>query len=590
MKKLRSAIAVMLASILLVPGSSVFAATESFPEEETYSQKLYDILETPESFETVGATNGYQAGNVKVSILGDSVSTYMGYTDYSEGGNYYGKSNDPIMPVEDTWWMSLLMDNQWSLDVNESLGGSRVTWDGKTQDNAYHTGSDFYMASDARINKLGANGAPDKIFIFGGLNDILSQGEVKIGSYSPNLTYGKVDTFADAYYTMVKKIETKYPNAEIVCIIPYDTIWGSMIQTIADAQKQVPDVIKGICKQEGLKYVDLRDADIDASTDTIQSDLIHPNASGMAKIKTHIEKSLAPHHGIWKDGGKYYYYDENSQMVKNKMMEVDGYTYFFQADGSAMANTRTFDPSGKYWIYFGEDGRMVKDTLVKDEKSGNSWYFDKEGHQVFGNYVKTNGTAYYFDESGNMYTKDSYVDKNGDIRFFKKNGEMIFNDYHCDGKYTYYLQNDGTAMKNRLTYHPNGREIIYFDENGHEAFDQFVNVKTSISGEKVNDICYFNTFGYMYVDKTTYNKEGTSLYYLNPYGVMQQNGWFQFADGNIGFANGDGTLMTSQFSYDQWNRMVYFQADGTLARGVINDGTTYYLMDENDGHLIGTFQ
>lgn len=589
MKKLKSTIGVVLALVLLIQTSSIVTAAESFPNEEAYVKKLNEVLETPEAYEIVGATKGYQAGSTKVSILGDSVSTYVGYTDYEEDGNYYGKSTNPIMPVEATWWMSLLMENQWSLSVNESLGGSRVTWDGKTQDDINHAGADYYMASETRINKLGANGAPDKIFIFGGLNDILSQGEVEIGSYSQKLTYGKVDTFADAYYTMIKRIEKKYPDAEIVCIIPYETVFGTVISSIEEAQQQVPAIIKGICKQEGLKYVDLRDAEIDAAED-MEEDAIHPNESGMAKIKTHIEKSLEPHTGIWKDGGKYYYYDKNHQMVKNQMLEVDGETYFFQADGSAMTETRTFDPSGTYWIYFDENAHMVKDTIVKDKESDNSWYFDKDGHQVFGDYVKTNGTAYYFDESGNMYTKSKYVDKNGDIRFFKENGEMIFNDYHCDGKYTYYLQNDGTAMKNRLTYHPNGREIIYFDKDGHEAFDQFVNVKTSISGEEVDDICYFNTFGYMYVDKTTYAKDGKKLYYLNAYGVMQQNGWFQFADGNIGFANADGTLMTSQFSYDQWNRLVYFQGDGTLARGVINDGTTYYLMDENDGHLLGTFR
>ena len=174
-----------------------------------------------------------------------------------------------------------------------------------------------------------------------------------------------------------------------------------------------------------------------------------------------------------------------------------------------------------------------------------------------------------------------------DGTYYKKDGKVMTDVFFCDNEFTYYLQKDGTPMTNRLTYHPNGKNIIYFDEKGHEVFDNFVNVKKSIAGDAVNDICYFDTFGYMYVDKITYDRAGVNLYYLNAYGVREQNGWFGFADGNIGFANWDGTLMTNQFSFDQWGRLVYFQGDGKLARGVINDGVNVYQMDANDGHCLG---
>ncbi|MCF2641458.1 MAG: hypothetical protein PUB46_06335 [Lachnospiraceae bacterium] len=47
--------------------------------------------------------------------------------------------------------------------------------------------------------------------------------------------------------------------------------------------------------------------------------------------------------------------------------------------------------------------------------------------------------------------------------------------------------------------------------------------------------------------------------------------------------------MKDQFSLDRWGRKVYFQGDGKLARGLIFDGTTYYQMDEADGHCLGEF-
>ena len=581
MRKLRNMAGLVLGAALMLQTGSVYAATENLPINEDFALGLCNNLENPKELEIVGASKGYTAGDTVVSILGDSISTYIDYTDYDESGNYYDES---IMPVDSTWWMSLLKENDWSLGVNESLGGSCVAWDGKTEDSMHHTGEDFYMASDTRINKLGKNGTPDKIFVYGGTNDILSQGKIKIESEDVYPVFGKVNTFEDAYYTMVKKIEKAYPDAEIICIIPYDTIWALDFPAVEEAQKKVPVIIKRICRQEGIKYVDLRDAEIDATTDLVDKDLIHPNEQGMAKIKDHVVRSLAPRHGLWKEDGKCYYYDENSQMVINQTVNVGEDTYFFQSDGTAITNRLMFSEDGKYRVYYGEDGRMAKNKLIKDEKSGNTWYFDKDGHQIFNDCARVDGKAYFFDASGNMYTKKSYEDEKGNIRFFREDGSMIFNDYYCDGVYTYYMQYDGTAMKNRLTYDPEGTGLIYFDDKGHMLFDTFQYCKD------VQYICYFATDGRAYFDQVTF--VGDKAYYLNACGKMEDSGWFTFADGvNHGFANSDGTLHTGGFSYDPWGRMVYFHWNGMVARGLIQDGNgLYYHMDETDGHLLGTFR
>ena len=195
---------------------------------------------------------------------------------------------------------------------------------------------------------------------------------------------------------------------------------------------------------------------------------------------------------------------------------------------------------------------------------------------VVGKFASYNGYDFYRDAAGNITCQDSA-------------GNRVINQFMCDGTYTYYFQFDGTAMRNRLTYHPDGVHVIYFNENCHEVFDNFAYVKQSIAGTPVDDMCYFNTYGYMYVDFLTYDITGTFLYYANPYGVVERNGWFRFSDGGIGYANANGTLMVSQFTYDQWGRMVYAQGDGHLARGLITDGLYWYHMDEADGHLLGKF-
>ena len=87
--------------------------------------------------------------------------------------------------------------------------------------------------------------------------------------------------------------------------------------------------------------------------------------------------------------------------------------------------------------------------------------------------------------------------------------------------YTYYMQADGTPMKDRLTYHPDGEHIIYLDTEGHEVFANFQYCPS------VDYICYFDSQGYLYKDQITF--VGDKTYYLNANGALEQNGWFQFA-------------------------------------------------------------
>lgn len=131
-------------------------------------------------------------------------------------------------------------------------------------------------------------------------------------------------------------------------------------------------------------------------------------------------------------------------------------------------------------------------------------------------------------------------------------------------------------MKDRLSYHPDGVHIIYFDSYGHEVFSDYAHVKKAIAGNDVDDYCFFNVFGYMYVDVLTYNRAGDEIYYANPYGVMERNGWFQFsntvqwadgtpADANknqFGYAQYDATLKTNVFTYDWLGRRCYIQGNG----------------------------
>lgn len=560
-------------------------------------QNSYTIHLTPEKLTISNYKELDDEGSV-FSVMGDSLSTYLGYTSTDRGECYY---RPDTMDIDLMWWSQFRDRDFMTIGTINAVGGTRVTWDGVTESDYYHWGKNYCMASDVRIQALDDEGEPNMILFFGGLNDLLSGGAVAYGD-AKNVTFNKVDTMADAYWTAMMKLQFYYPDAEILVMIPYDT-WATD-GTITDP---LADIIMEEARYFDFKIVDLRLSAIDGQKDMAGPDYLHPNESGMTKIVQCIERTLGIDaqmgEGFRKDWrGVERYYDADGKLVKDKFVQYKGDTYYIDKDSMAVQDTLKYSSDGKHVIYFDEEGRQAFDRLVhvtksiKGDKIDAFYYFDKDGYQCFKKLVyadDANGKkqAYYVNEYGVAETDGifTYADNRGK-GFARKDGSLVQNDFVTDGTYTYYIQADYTAMTDRLTYHPDGKHIIYFDKDGHECFDRFANVKKSIAGEDVDDMCYFNTFGYMYVDETTFvtAEDGSQkAYYLNAYGVMQTGGWFTFADGvNIGYANEDGTLKFSCFDKDAQGRTVYFQADGRIARGTIFDGVYHYDFDETDGHLL----
>ena len=217
----------------------------------------------------------------------------------------------------------------------------------------------------------------------------------------------------------------------------------------------------------------------------------------------------------------------------------------------------------------------LKYVIVDADDSGNTG--DAGGDNPGGNSGNTG------DNRGENLSSYYNITVNGGTwdgtHYYLPSGTMVYNAFFSDGTYTYYLQADGTPMKDRLTYHPDGVHVIYFDADGHEVFSDFAHISKSIAGTDVDDMCFFNVYGYMYVDTLTYDKTGTKLYYVNPYGVLERNGWFQFSGhefdaglgfsgkaGGYGYANWDCSLMVNTNTYDWNGNLVYMQGDGHMAQ------------------------
>ena len=270
----------------------------------------------------------------------------------------------------------------------------------------------------------------------------------------------------------------------------------------------------------------------------------------------------------------------------------EGYTFqgwYTKLDGGEKISAQTVCDGSKsyyaHWVKSEKDENGSGQDTSQDTEQGSQPGSSSEATSELtpeNNYDNEKDYRYTIPVSaaGKMVASNKglnfYEDSNGNKRCYKENGVPVVNEFTCDGIYTYYFQLDGTCMKSRLSYHPDGEHVIYFDEYGHEVFSNFANVKMTVGGEAVDDFCFFDVHGYLYVDVVTFDQTGTKLYYANEYGVMKRGEWFKFsenamwADGNpfdkaggeYGYATEDGSLLTNTQTYDWEGRPCYLQGNG----------------------------
>lgn len=237
----------------------------------------------------------------RMSILGDSLSTFGGSAEdpngerFSQPGNLYtypgNKCRYPqaslgVVDPHQTYWMRVIDHFGMELGINDSIAGSLVSWDGKEESKT--AGADRHIASQARIDHLGQNGAPDIILVNAGTNDVRLQvalGEVDrsdVGEVE-NCDALPVGDFSSAYRTMLLRLMRTYPDARIVCLTPnfarYDV--GTL-----DAYC---DRIREICDLLGVACIDTRLCGITpANKARYLGDGLHYNLEGSEMLANHI--------------------------------------------------------------------------------------------------------------------------------------------------------------------------------------------------------------------------------------------------------------------------------------------------------------
>ena len=193
----------------------------------------------------------------KISILGDSYSTFHGYVMPETNLCWYGvpgeeKEND-VTQVDETWWRLLLKEYGYRLERNNSYSGATVC----------HTGYDGADYSDRSfVTRMSDLGHPDIILVFGGTND--SWAGVPIGNYQ-YADWEKEDLyeFRPALCRLMDFLVTNYTNARIYYI------------TNTDLSEPVTESIDVVCRHYGITNIRLHDIDKQWG---------HPSVQGMKSI------------------------------------------------------------------------------------------------------------------------------------------------------------------------------------------------------------------------------------------------------------------------------------------------------------------
>ena len=262
-------------------------------ETVTVSAKLTELAES-------GGKNALRGK--RVSILGDSISTFSGYLTPSSNATFYPSGNNSpacdVDSVDDTWWKIVI-------DKTGMVLGANNAYSGRTLINS---------ATTANVQALGANGDPDIILVYLGTNDANQQ--VTLGTIDKsvpfntasestgaetrgtNLTQAQVDalgnsTFYEAVRTLIIRLQWYYPKAKIVFL----TVgFGAYSRFFADNPYRTATI--ECCDLLGVDYIDTRKIGIHMpKMNAYIFQRVHPNKAGMALIGEYVYNRLMALYG-----------------------------------------------------------------------------------------------------------------------------------------------------------------------------------------------------------------------------------------------------------------------------------------------------
>ena len=192
------------------------------------------------------------AQSKKVSILGDSYSTFIGIIPANYSSFYPNDRND-VTEIGQTWWSLYIQAKGYTLEKNDSWGGTTIC------------GTGYGRMDSSRnnfISRVDSLGNPDLIFVFGGTNDAWANSPMGEYQYS-NWTKEDCKNFRPAVACLIDMLKQRYPNAEFCFILN------------SELKETVNESMREICNHYNVKLVELHD---------IEKQNGHPSINGMKSI------------------------------------------------------------------------------------------------------------------------------------------------------------------------------------------------------------------------------------------------------------------------------------------------------------------
>ena len=206
---------------------------------------------------------------IKISILGDSYSTYEGWLTPDTNAVWYAdadselhqKGND-VQKVGQTWWYTVVNQPNARLELNNSYSGATIC----------NTGYDKADYSDRSfITRSPYLGEPDVIFVFGATNDSWSGapvGEYMYGGWTKEALY----TFRPAMAKLLADLKVNYPAAHLIFILN------------TELREEISSSVLTICRHYDIPCLALKDIDKQWG---------HPSQAGMKQIADQVLRFCA---------------------------------------------------------------------------------------------------------------------------------------------------------------------------------------------------------------------------------------------------------------------------------------------------------
>ena len=216
------------------------------------------LSSSKEELKSKNCSNTFITKGLRVSILGDSYSTFKGYLFPSTNLTFYPNPDIGITEVTQTWWNLFIKQNQLKLEYNNSFSGSTVARKTNAKGTSY-------------VERYPELGNPDLIFVFGGTND--SWQNISIGDYQysdwkeDDLLY-----FRPAFAYLLYQLRQTYPEAQIVHLIN------------TDLKKDYKEAMETICQYYHICNISLGE---------FEKKSRHPSKKGMESICQQITQILA---------------------------------------------------------------------------------------------------------------------------------------------------------------------------------------------------------------------------------------------------------------------------------------------------------